>query len=581
MTMLLLPFFQQLTPPAGGVPVVPADSLVLQGQPQFGTVERVPVTGQPFSTAVRVTTTKTAPNEWEFEVGADATVAVRKGDVMLATVWTRAIKGQPETGEGRTTLDFQVKGGDWSKSVSHPISISKAWRRTDIPFVAGYDTPAGGANVAFRLGGLVQTVEIGGLSILNFGASYDIARLPRTAIRYAGQEADAPWRAAALARIERIRKGDLTIRTVDADNRPVAGVRITMHQTRQAFAFGTAVAADALVAPGADGDRYREEVLKGFNRATVENHLKWPVWEGGGRKDGLAAVDWLVRNGMTVRAHNVVWPSWRNSPRDLPGLSAPALRRRVEARIDDVVTAVRGKVAVWDVVNEPFDNHDVFDRLAPERAVETMAGWFRRVKAIDPKPRLVLNDYPPLDGAAVDNAHLESFYRNLAGLKALGAPVEGIGFQCHVGGDPIPPVRLRSGLDRFARLGLPIEVTEFDIDTQDRAYQERYMRDFLIAVFSHPSVDGFTQWGFTPRHHWLPEAALFNADWSLRPHGKAYYDLVGSWRTDAKGQTGASGTFKARGFTGDYEVTIQAPGRPARTLRTSLSAQGRVTVVQV
>ena len=84
------------------------------------------VAGQAFRQAVRVSTARVPPNEWEFEVGADATVAVKKGDVMLPAVWVRALKGQPERGEGRTVLDFQR---------------------------------AGGANVAFRLGGLVQTVE--------------------------------------------------------------------------------------------------------------------------------------------------------------------------------------------------------------------------------------------------------------------------------------------------------------------------------------------------------------------------------------------------------------------------------------
>ena len=39
----------------------------------------------------------------------------------------------------------------------------------------------------------------------------------------------------------------------------------------------------------------------------------------------------------------------------------------------DVVGAVKGKVAVWDVVNEPFDNYDFFDRLG-EEPVAAMAG---------------------------------------------------------------------------------------------------------------------------------------------------------------------------------------------------------------
>ncbi|CAN5393380.1 hypothetical protein BH11ARM2_BH11ARM2_10390 [soil metagenome] len=560
---MLTPLFLQLLMPQipqGGTPVV-GERLAIQGDARYGTVETVPVRDQPFTTAVHVTTAKVPPNEWEFEVGTDVTVAVKKGDVMLATVYVRAIKGQPETGEGRTVLDFQTKGGEWSKSVSHPISITKIWRRIDVPFVVGYDTPAGGANVAFRLGGLVQTVEIGGLSILDYGPSFDIGKLPRTAIHYRGEEPNAPWRKAALARIEKIRKGDFTLRVMDAKGRPVSGAKVTAEMTRHAFPFGTAVAADELFVKGADADRYRAELLKDFNRATVENNLKWPFWETWGKSDGMKAVDWLDEHGLSVRAHNVVWPSWRNSPPDLQTLSGDALRARIDRHIDDVVGAMKGKVDVWDVVNEPFDNHDVFDRLQTD-PVAMMAGWFRRVKAIDPKPVLMLNDYPPLDGGATGNPHLESFYKNLAGLKASGAPLEGIGFQAHIGGEPIPPVRVLAGLDRFAKFGLPIEISEFDINSQDRDYQARYMRDFLTAVFSHPSVGGFTQWGFWANRHWLPDAALFDADWKLRPHGKVYLDLIDrQWHTKAMGKTGPDGTYRFRGFYGDYRVSAQKDGR--------------------
>jgi len=554
-------------------PVIVPNTLSLQGSAEYGTVQKVPVTGKPFKTAVRVTTKKVPPNEWNFEVGTDATVAIKKGDVLLATVYVRAIKGQAETGEGRTTLDFQVKGGDWSKSVSHPIPITKSWRRIDVPFVSGYDTPANGANVAFRLGYLVQTVEIGGLSIVNFQNRRKLEDLPRTAIHYRGEEPNAAWRKAALARIDKIRKGNFNVSVLDRSGKPLPGVRVEARMIRHAFPFGTAVAAEALFK---DGEQYRKVLLEDFNRATIENNLKWPFWETWGREDGIKAVDWLDAHGMSVRAHNVIWPSWRNSPPNVKGLSNAALRKRIDDHIDDVVGAMKGKVDVWDVVNEPFDNHDITDLLGPD----SINQWFRRVKRIDPKPRLVLNDYPTLDGAATSDAHLNSFYKNIADLKAKGAPIEGIGFQAHIGGDPVPPTQVLAGLDRFAKFGPPIEITEFDINTQDRDFQARYMRDFLIAVFSHPSVDGFTQWGFWSGRHWLPDGALYDQNWKLRPHGKAYLDLVnGAWSTDAKGTTARDGAFHTRGFYGTYLVSIQTKNGQRKTVRCRLTPKsGTLTV---
>ncbi len=551
MTVALLLLASQL--PAEGTQVIPPDSLTLRGNVECGTMERVPVDGQPFKTAIRVETKVVPGNPWEFEAGADSSAAVKQGDVMLASVYVRAIKGQPETGEGRTTLDFQVNG-TWTKSIEQSIPITKTWRRIDIPFVAKYDSAAGGASVAFRLGYGIQTVEIGGLSIMDFENRARLKDLPRTAATYAGEEADAPWRVAALKRIEKLRKGPLVIKIVDAAGKPVSGVPVHVRMTQQAFPFGTAVAADRLFDKGPDGDKYRAHIISDFNRATIENNLKWPYWEIWGRADGIKAVDWLNEKGIPVRAHNVIWPSWRNTPKDLPGLSKDALVKRINDHIDEEVGTFKGKVDLWDVVNEPFDNHDILDILGKP----VMADWFKRVHSLDGKPKLVLNDYPPLDGAASSNAHLNSFYNNLSDLLKEGAPIDQIGFQCHIGGDVIPPERILSGLDRFAKLGLPIEITEFDINTSDREMQANYMRDFLIACFSHPSVAGITQWGFWADRHWLPDGALFDKDWTLRPHGKVYLDLIKkTWSTDASGKTVKDGTFKANAFYGDYDLVVK------------------------
>ena len=187
--------------------------------------------------------------------------------------------------------------------------------------------------------------------------------------------------------------------------------------------------------------------------------------------------------------------------------------------------------------------------------------WYRLARANDPKPRLFLNDYPPLDGGDTKNAHLQSFYDNLQYLQKNRAPLGGIGFQCHFGGNVVPPARLLSGLDRFSIFGLPIAVTEFDIDSTDPDLKTAYLRDFMTAMFSHPSIDSIIMWGFWEGQHWKPEAALYRRDWSVRPHGQVFLDLIQrEWHTTAKGITGKDGTVKLRGFLGNYAVSITSVG---------------------
>ena len=229
----------------------------------------------------------------------------------------------------------------------------------------------------------------------------------------------------------------------------------------------------------------------------------------------------------------------------------------------------------WDVINEPWDNHDFMDTLGKD----AMVHWFKLAKSLDPKPRLTLNDYPK-PGDSGDTAHLDHFYDTIAYMQKQKAPVEAIGFQGHFGGAMTAPEDLLKGFARIDAFGLPITVTEFDINTTDTALQAAYMRDFMTAAFSHPSIDTILMWGFWEKAHWLPDAALYNADWTIRPHGTVFQDLVRkTWWTNTGGITGDQGTWKSRGFYGTYDVSVTLPGGKKKTVPAKIIKGARNTVV--
>jgi endo-1,4-beta-xylanase len=92
--------------------------------------------------------------------------------------------------------------------------------------------------------------------------------------------------------------------------------------------------------------------------------------------------------------------------------------------------------------------------------------------------------------------------------------------------------------------------------------QADYMRDFLIAAFSHPSVVGVVMWGFWEGRDWYPDAALYRKDWSIKPNGRVWEDLVlKQWWTDVKGKSDKRGCFQTRGFLGDYKIEVTYKGR--------------------
>ena len=86
-------------------------------------------------------------------------------------------------------------------------------------------------------------------------------------------------------------------------------------------------------------------------------------------------------------------------------------------------------------------------------------------------------------------------------------------------------------------------------------------------------------WGFWDGNHWRSDAPVYRRDWTLKPSGRAYLDLVrGEWWTDERGETDADGAFAVRGFLGDYEIRVRADGREAVRSAT-LGPGGAVAVV--
>jgi hypothetical protein len=165
-----------------------------------------------------------------------------------------------------------------------------------------------------------------------------------------------------------------------------------------------------------------------------------------------------------------------------------------------------------------------------------------------------------------------------------GAPLDGIGLQSHVGGNPTDMPRIWAAMNKFAALkpGMRLGITEFDINFRgDLELEGDFTRDFTILAFSHPAVEMFTMWGFHDPYHWLKYAPLFNADGSLKPSGQAWTDLVhNQWITKASGKANARGEYSTRGFLGDYEITVTASGK-TKTVQSTLPKTGQTLTVKL
>ncbi|MEQ8210832.1 MAG: endo-1,4-beta-xylanase [Lacipirellulaceae bacterium] len=435
---------------------------------------------------------------------------------------------------------------------------------------------------------------------VQFNLSLDRVALSNNAPAYPGAEADAPWRAEAATRVDAIRKADLEVTVTNSLGVALPGATVEIRQQKHAFGFGSAVEAFRLrdeTHPNYDPANaiYKQKVEELFNVATVENALKWWPWENDlgnhSNQTGIDAVDWLNERGIKVRGHNVVWPGYENLPPSMRALldASPnwdaaqqqQARDAVVAHIADVAGTFDGKLVAWDVVNEPRTNRDLFDRL--DEGEQIVEAWFHAARAADAEVPLFLNEFSIVNsGGLVDTDAQQQFFDRLQGLKAAGVPLGGIGMQGHFTDlDLTGPEQVWAILDRFATLDLPIEITEFDYQTNDQQLQAEFTRDFLTAVFAHEGVENLTMWGFWEGAHWRPEAALFDEQWNIKPNGQAFLDLVfNQWWTEEELTTDDEGKVSLLGFKGEYEVII-SHGDERVTSTLSLEDDGYVLEVQL
>jgi|APSaa5957512622_1039677.scaffolds.fasta_scaffold05021_2 GH35 family endo-1,4-beta-xylanase len=407
-------------------------------------------------------------------------------------------------------------------------------------------------------------------------SSYDSAATTWSYTPTRETEPDPEWRDKAQARIDAHRKADLTVLVYDERGNPVTDADVSLRMTRHEFGFGSAVAAKFISGDDPNTATYRGMIRRLFNVVTIESDLKWPHWEDlANRKLALAALRWLRENDFPVRGHNLLWGGHSWLPPDVPGLTSnpAALEQRVTGHLVDEVSLLEGELFEWDVVNEP-DYYDVLTRaLGEEKLIE----WYQLVHRLDPQARLFINEYGIITGSDYKQQNYEDTIRSLVDG---GAPLHGIGLQGHFSWTLTAPSNVLKTLDRFAAFGLPLEITELDVDLSDETLQADFMRDFMTVVFSHPAVTNIVMWGFWEGRHWRPNAALYRLDWSIKPIGKVWNELVfGEWWTRVQGRTDAAGRFMTRGFRGAYQVTVQN-GNAVLQRDVTLGRDGRVVAIR-
>lgn len=482
---------------------------------------------------------------------------VKKGDVLLARVSLRALYAKQESGEAVVYFYIQREKSNADKSIIIQLGAGPEGKTYDLPFIALEDMPAGEGQISISYGALQQKVEVSNIQLYDFEAKITLDQLPTTRFTYNGREKNATWRKEALKNIEEIRTAPIELKIVDANKKAVSGAKVGIKMIQSDFIWGTAVNEELLAEDLPNSNKFRAVLKENFNTVVIENGFKGGAWKSSPERQEqtIKAFEWAEKNGFRQRGHNLVWPAWKFNPKSTKELALKdkvAFENFIETEIREKVSAVKGRVIAWDVINELVHEKDYFAYLPKDIDVK----WFKIAKEVDPNAAMFINEYGMLNSISSPK-NITEYLQVVADLRDKGAPVDGIGIQGHVGRQPRDPKQVISDLEMFKSTNLPVQITEFDINMKDEELQADYTKDFLIACYSSPVVTGFTMWGFWEPKHWKRDAAMYRTDWSEKPNAVVWRDLVTKqWQTSFTQETNSKGEIKSKGHLGSYEITI-------------------------
>jgi endo-1,4-beta-xylanase len=267
----------------------------------------------------------------------------------------------------------------------------------------------------------------------------------------------------------------------------------------------------------ANDTTYRRVLGQEFNVIVAENEMKFGYLQPSRGTFNFTRADQLVsfaeQHDQRVRGHTLAWhsqnPGWVNNASWSREEAIEVLRTHIQT----VVGRYRGKIYAWDVANEVIGD-DAQRRPGSQSAWQRMIGddfleiAFRAAHEADPQALLFYNDYSLEWPGAKQTATFEM----LRDLKQRGVPIHGIGFQGHFisteHGTPTETT-LRETFDRFAGLGLIIELTEVDIriptpvDNTKLDLQAQQYRRVMKACMDHSACNTVLVWGVHDGNSWV------------------------------------------------------------------------------
>lgn len=259
-----------------------------------------------------------------------------------------------------------------------------------------------------------------------------------------------------------------------------------------------------------------------WNQVTPGNAGKWGSVEGVMNSYNWTWLDafysYAAGNSFLFKDHCLIWGA--QQPNWITGLDSAQQRAKVEQWID-TVGARYESMAMVDVVNEPFHQPPSYMHALGDSG---KTGWDWVVTAFTMArqhtvrgTKLLLNEYNILQ----DNTVTTRYLALIDTLRVRGL-IDGIGVQGHYfefkgSGYTYDINTLKYNLGRLVATGLPVYISEFDINESNDSTQLADYKTYFPLFWENPGVKGITLWGYVQGDMWKTDAYLIRYDGSERP----------------------------------------------------------------
>jgi endo-1,4-beta-xylanase len=242
-----------------------------------------------------------------------------------------------------------------------------------------------------------------------------------------------------------------------------------------------------------------------WNQVTPGNAGKWGWVEG--TRDVMSwndldeAYQVAMDSDYVFKHHVLVWGAQQ------PGWMAALDSAEQRAEIEEWFAAVAERYPDIDqveVVNEPLhqppdDSHE--GGYIGALGGTGITGWdwvieaFRMARAaFTDSTVLMINEYGIMNSTTNTDLYLELIHL----LQAEDTLIDAIGFQAHGFSHTGTNETFLRNIDTLASTGLPIYVTELDVDGLTDLQQVHGYMNLFPLFWEHPAIKGITLWGFRP-----------------------------------------------------------------------------------